>query len=133
MKKWQQAVLVSGLALGMAACGTEWKDMDKYVVTDKADNKIVYRGLGADTTARVLRFYPDDGHTMNLYNSLLPGDTIAGTGLVGYCLDAYERTGHGYLPAVRFVNGKYLSQFLMERRGIMNRDSIIVDMRGRGK
>ena len=130
MKKWQKAVLLSGLALGMVACGIDWKDMDKYVVTDKADNKIIYRGLGADTATRVMEF----GNYGELYNYLMPGDTIAGAYLnEGYYISDDRPLKYGGACKIDFVNGHWVDAFIIERRGIMIRDSVIVDMRGRRK
>ena len=124
MKKWQKAVLLSSLALGAVACGKERDDVKKYVVTDKADNVIVYRGLGADTVARVMIF----SEYGELYDCLMPGDTIAGAYLDdGYCVSELLPNTYN----INCVNGQRIRNFIYERRDMMARDSIVNSIRAK--
>ena len=72
MKKWQQALLVATAATAMAGCARE-----QYVVTDKADNKIVVHDMRCSDSLRVMMFDPNRELDMKYYAAIQPGDTLA--------------------------------------------------------
>lgn len=72
MKKWQQALLVATAATAMAGCARE-----QYVVTDKADNKIVVHDMRCSDSLRVMMFDPCRELDMKYYAAIQPGDTLA--------------------------------------------------------
>ena len=113
----------------LAGCGPK----ARYVITDKADNKIVYNQVtpAVDTTRHVMVFGPYD---VDLYKCLSIGDTIEGYDSIARMITSASIHGRrGRSDVIYMVNGNYASYFVRDRKEAMVRDSIIREMNARQK
>ena len=134
MKEGTQGKLIVGAitAVGMAGCWAlmYWNARDgQYVVTDVDATHIVYRPLDGNGPHRVMRF-----DSVKPGAEFLPymhvGDTIRGTAHILESRDTVNAWANLLRPpmdvsVINRINGRTINEMI--------RDSIIVDMRGRGK
>lgn len=109
----------------MTGCGQQ---RVRYVITDKADNAIVYNQVMpvVDTTHHVMVF---DQEPMDLYKYLSVGDTIGGyDNMAELVADSHWRGRWDRYYTISTVNGEYTSRFIQRNEEIHKRDSIIHKM-----
>ncbi|MBD5388843.1 hypothetical protein HDR63_01135 [bacterium] len=131
--KYLIKTLIAGMML--AACGEFEKS---YIVTDKADNKIVYHPIEDSTDLHVMSFDSLPESTGNFYPYIRVGDTIEGPHT--YLDEVMAKPGFqcGFFPrsTISRLNGKYYNTVLKNAkrdREIAKRDSIIHSMQEKVK
>lgn len=108
MKPWQRVILLSAVLMGTASCDK----MPKYVITAKSDNKIIYRQAYGDDTEYVICFRPNKKKDAELYQYLVPGDTIQGFGL-GQDMGHKKQYEKDY--KIMMLNGRVLQSEIASR------------------
>jgi len=104
-----------GCVIG-ANIGVHLSSGKDYVVTDKAENSIVFSGVNKDTLTRVMQF-KDVDYGMEYYKYINVGDTLK---------LAFANKGFGInCSRIKKINGKSLG----EMRKLAKRDSLVHKIR----
>ena len=134
MKTWQKTLIMSSVAL--SACSAD-KDF-RAIVTDRADNKIVYRPIVRDNRdAEYVMVFDMGVNGADLYEFISVGDTISGATLFNRPVTRCQELGGNIISTINGVSPVSLRRQKMARGHMVPsahlRDSLIREIRSNHK